>query len=213
MSKEEISIGTIGEDGLYRLAKFVVDQNLLHHQNSLNREAYQVDIDDVFKEECNFFSDSIYTIAKDNHDEIIGSIRTMKWNERDQLPLEKIFTMQVRDYIEKENIPTIWHIGRFAVKKGCSNISLFKNMVLRAISPICEIRNSVAFAECDTRLIYTLQKLGIDVEVLKEPILYLGSQTAPVRMTGETLTDFFAKNVNLADSLHLYNDKIVDRGN
>lgn len=194
MPYPEFTIRNIREEQLIELAKFVVEQNMIHHIQDSLTSTNNLEVDMVYKEERSFFSQSIYAVAYDIYNEIVGSIRTMECRGNEILPLEKIYKIDIDDFIDKELKPTIYHIGRFAVKKGYSNIELFKTMILSAIEPICQNPNGVAFAECDIRLMRTLKKMGIDTEIIAKPVVYLGSTTVAIRMSGKTLSNFYFQN-------------------
>lgn len=194
MLNEDYAIGDFRKDQLYNLVKFVVDQNYNRHPQNANIAHKSEEIEMLFNEEKSIFHDAYYTVAFNNNDEIVGSIRTMEWRVNGTLPIEKIFNIKILDFVDKEMRPAIWHIGRFALKKGYSNIELFKTMIFNAIEPICQDIHSVAFAECDIKLMRTLKKMGIDTEVIAEPVVYLGSTTVPIRMTGKTLSNYYFQN-------------------
>jgi hypothetical protein len=129
-------------------------------------------------------------------DQILGSVRTLRWNKIDPLPFEKIFNLSAWDFFNIAEDPTVWHIGRFAVCKDISTIGCFKSLVHCAISPICNVENSVVFAECDSKLLKTLSRMGIKSDVIAEPIYYLGSETIPVSFHVNSLKEFLVKNQN-----------------
>lgn len=200
MLKRDYIIRDIHKDELYNLAEFVVNQNYDHHSANASMACKRKEIEILFNEERMFFHDSCYTVAFDRDHEIVGSIRTMQWGGQGSLPIEKVFNINISDFTTRETQASIWHIGRLAVKRGHSNIELFKTMILSAIEPICQDINSVAFAECDVKLMRTLKRMGINTEVIAEPVVYLSSTTAPVRMSGKTLSNFYFQNYRPAQS-------------
>lgn len=182
---------------IYNLAEFVVKENVKHHsKTSLSKEDY-IDILSINKEEKIFYKNSEIFVAKTNLNQIKGSIRVLRWNYRDKLPLEKIFGINPFEIVGHSPLKTIWHIGRFAIKKECKDINLFKRLMICAITPICKNKNSIAFAECDSKLLRVLRILGITACAIGESINYLGSETIPVCMTYENLIGFYNKNNHL----------------
>ncbi len=75
-----------------------------------------------------------------------------------------------------------------------------------AIAPICEQKNGVAFAECDSKLLRIMSLLGIKAEIIGDSINYLGSETIPISMSYEGLKDFYFNNKYLVTSQDM--DKI-----
>lgn len=69
--------------------------------------------------------------------------------------------------------------------------------MVQAIAPICKNKNSIAFAECDSKLLRIMLAMGIKATVIGESVNYLGSETIPVCMTYEGLIDFYNDNKKL----------------
>jgi len=63
-----------------------------------------------------------------------------------------------------------------------------------AITPVCKEENSLAFAECDSKLLRVMNIMGIKTEVIGDSIDYLGSKTIPVSMNYNGLKDFYIAN-------------------
>lgn len=203
-----IKLSVLKKADLEDLAKFVVEENFSHHdekssdvQSLMNKE-----IKYIYDEEL-CFSNSKVLIAKNNDNKIIGSIRTLRWNYRDILPIEKMFSINLKDIIDVSR-HEIWHIGRFAIKKGTneSGIRLFKTLMAHAINNVCTHSNTIAIAECDIKLLRTLTALGIEAIAITNPIHYLGSETVPVILTYSGLRNFLDNHRHL-----LYNksDKLL----
>ena len=66
--------------------------------------------------------------------------------------------------------------------------------MMYAITPICKDKNSVAFAECDSKLLKVMNLMGIKTEIIGDSINYLGSETIPVSMNYEGLKGFYDAN-------------------
>ncbi|OED43731.1 hypothetical protein AB832_02410 [Flavobacteriaceae bacterium (ex Bugula neritina AB1)] len=184
-------------DEISTLAEFVVTENFKHHSNNNLPINYKNDIISISEEEVKSFNNSDIFVVKDSLGKISGSIRVLKWNYQDELPIEKIFGINPIDITGHSPLKHIWHIGRFAIKKESKDITLFKRLMVCAIAPICTHENSVAFAECDSKLLRVLLALGIKATVIGEPIDYLGSETIPVCLPYEGLIDFYNKNKHL----------------
>ena len=102
-SFEKYSIYLLSKSGLLGLSKFVVNENYERHKiNSENTNDYYAEIMKVYKEEYLLFSKSIIFVAKNNRNEIIGSIRLLKWNGEYELPITKIFGINNLNEISPE---------------------------------------------------------------------------------------------------------------
>jgi len=192
---------------MYDLAKFVVVENFNHHSDGIFPKNYEDDVEAVYKEELKYYHDSEVYVSKDSFNSIFGSIRVLKWNFVDILPLQKIFGINPLLAISQPNINAIYHIGRFAIKKDVKGINLFKQLMVCAITPICQHKDNIAFAECDCKLLKVLNLLGIETNIIGDSINYLGSETIPIAMTYDGLIEFYNKNKSLL------NGKIKDSVN
>lgn len=200
--KNYLQVLTINET--LHLAEFVVSENFKHHTGDNNPDDFYADVNSIYNEEVKFFENSKTYVSKTREGNIEGAIRVLKWNYSDVLPIEKIFGINPLHIVGMSPLKSIWHIGRFAIKKEASDVNLFKKLMVCAIAPICEQKNSVAFAECDSKLLRVLRILGIEATVIGESINYLGSETIPVCMSYEGLIGFYNKNKHLvSDSMRL----------
>lgn len=186
------------EHQMYDLAEFVVAENFKYHTNGKLPQNYKKDVISIQKEELKYYENSEVFVSKDYSGSIFGSIRVLKWNFIDTLPLQKIFGINPLLAISQPNINEIYHIGRFAIRKDISNLNLFKQLMICAITPVCQHKDNIAFAECDSKLLRVLNLMGIKTEVIGEPLNYLGSETIPVSMSYDGLIDFYNKNKHLA---------------
>jgi hypothetical protein len=132
---------------------------------------------------------------------LLGAIRLLKWNYIDVLPLQKIFGINPLLAISQPNIKDIFHIGRFAVKKDVSDINLFKKLLVSIAKIICNNKDNVAFAECDSKLLRILKLLRVKVMVIGESVNYLGSETKPIAMTSSGIIDFYNNNKHLVENI------------
>lgn len=182
------------------LAEFVVLENYKHHSNGSLPINYYESIEALYNEEINYLDNSEVFISRNVYGDILGTIRVLKWNYKDELPIEKIFGINPLDVIGNTVLKSVWHIGRFAIKKDVRNINLFKKLMVQAISPVCKNKNSVAFAECDSKLLRIMSAMGIKATVIGESINYLGSETIPVCFTYEGLIEFYNNNKKILET-------------
>jgi hypothetical protein len=72
-----------------------------------------------------------------------------------------------------------------------------------AIAPICEQKNGIAFAECDSKLLRIMNLLGIKAKVIGTSVHYLGSETIPIAMNYDGLKEFYNNNKNFITSISI----------
>lgn len=126
----------------------------------------------------------------------------MEWDKKSTLPINEIFGLSfdsLKKYSNNDNT-SYWHVGRFAIDNKVYarlNIQLFKMLMEYAIHPICNKKNSIMIAECDSRLLAVMQKLGIKARAIGAPVNYLGSETIPIFATGEDLRTYYEQNKGL----------------
>ncbi|PTT71146.1 hypothetical protein DD829_19725 [Chryseobacterium sp. HMWF035] len=191
---------------LYSLAKFVVTENFQHHEEHYNLNNVEEETNTLYREEINYHNSKVF-VSKDHFGDIIGSIRTIKWNYSDVLPIQKLFSINPLCFTSNK-VLDIWHIGRFAIKHECDKRSfrLFKTLMVFALNEVCKSESSIAVAECDSKLLRTLKALGIEAEILADPIHYLGSETIPVLFKYDTLKEFLNKNYYLLSDTNVFED-------
>ena len=188
------SIFRVDSEYLRKIAEFVVKANYSHHTGGVYPENISDEIDAVYQEEKKFASTSQLYIAENSDGKMIGCIRVAKWDLVNELPIKRIFNIDPLERINNiEPTSSVWHVGRFAVDShaGISTISLFKQLMIYAITPICKEVGSYMVAECDCKLLRVMELLEIETIRLGDGIHYLGSETIPVYATREGLLNFF----------------------
>jgi len=189
----QLELGLLNE-----LATFVVGENFSHHCESYLKEEVHRDAQSIYYEELTHLKNSSFYIARDASGSIQGSIRLTRWDYKAELPLQKIFNINPIDTLDcSKKIPSIWHIGRFATHKSSTDKTLFKRLMVHAVTPICKEEDSVAFAECDSKLLRVINLLGIETRVIGKPLNYLGSETIPISMSAQGLSGFYHRNKDL----------------
>lgn len=192
-SKNEI----FKKNNLFELCQFVVKENYNHHSKSADKEYITEEVNKMYYEELEYSGNSVTYVSRKN-DEIIGSIRVLKYSDNMILPLEKLFSINPLMYVSDTS--TIWHIGRFAVKKNQST-QLFKSLMVHALSHVYNQKESHLFIECDLKLARILSILNIKYCVLSAPIVYLGSPTVPLWITRKDITSFFLSHQHLQSKI------------
>lgn len=185
---------SLDRQNLFELAKFVVEENYSHHR--ANNRLFDKEVEQIYLEELRMKNSKIF-VSTDQHS-IVGSIRISKWNGRNVLPMQKLFNINI-DGLRQDNKYNVWHIGRFAIKKGIdkTGFNVFKTLMVCAINEVCQNENCLALAECDAKLLRVLKLLGIEAITLADSIDYLGSETIPVLLTYTGLKKFLDNNRHL----------------
>ncbi len=184
-------------DDYKRLAKFIINENYSHHQPDDKFSELKIQL--LYNEELSYKRNSTVYAIEDYHHDLIGTIRVLKWNYLDTLPIEKIFQINPLHFLEENSQANIWHIGRFAIKKNQGILPL-KKLITLAISKVCDNKGNIAFAECDARLLKILFLMDINPKVIGKPKHHLGSETFPILLTYEDLERFLFKNKYLINS-------------
>ena len=196
---ETYSIHRIENADLRQLAEFVVAENRKHHCDDEVAAPEDEDcVTAIYQEEKSFVHSYIY-IAYNQLGKIIGSIRTFKCDKNSKLPMEKIFGINPIYAVPQGKDYNFWHIGRFAIDSysGVQTITLFKQLVFLSIVPIIEDAKGCMIAEMDSKLLRTLNALGIETVRLGDPVEYLHSETIPVYSERKGLLYFYNKNLNI----------------
>lgn len=201
----------VGSEYLRNVAEFVVKANYSHHTGNAYPANLDEEINLVYEEEQKYAATSHIFIAESNAGEMIGCIRVAKWDMMNDLPMQKIFNINPLERISSlRHDSSVWHVGRFAVGSnvGVSSVSLFKKLMVYAITPICQETDSYMVAECDCKLLRVMGLLGIDTIRLGEGIHYLGSETIPVYSHRQGLLNFFYKFRSKSNSAKNYQGSV-----
>lgn len=209
---KELTLWQATVDELPELASFVVKENYAHHKGISIDLAYCKDESSPFygeyisvlEEEEKHFNYSTSIIARNRDGVIVGAIRVMKWDENpNDIALMKLFG---NDILNKEELLTnfkhVWHIGRFAVCRDCKEkTTLFRLLMVYAISPIFQYKDGVLLAEIDEKLLRVMKLMKIQARNLTNGVEYLGSMTIPVAITKLGLQEFLLENLSIALNL------------
>jgi len=174
------------------LIRFVVKENYQHHGVRRSTEEREAEIAMLCEEESQYTDSQIFAAISDHT--LCGSIRICRKLPGQVLPLEKLYALDVNALTAERS--TIYHIGRFAVSKGVDRcgIRIFRTLMALTLNIADQDHDGTVFAECDSRLLRTVRHLGIEAQIIGEPVLCLGSETVPVRMSRESYQKFLSKN-------------------
>ena len=162
----------------------------------------------MIQEDIDSLSNSTFYVVYDNEKQIIGTIKTQKWNQITSLSIEKDFGVNLKKLIQ--SLPfkpkEIYHIGRFAIdqnkvrenfKLQQNRLTILKLLMHFALLPVCSEKSNIFLCECDYKLFSKLEIMGIHPQKLGVPKMYLGSKTLPIICNHSGIKDFFNQNKNL----------------
>lgn len=203
-TNEKYTIGQLqGEEHLHELAQFVVEENYKHHAGNFRSNSIEDEIDLVYQEEIQYRKNSRIFVVRNRANELIGSIRVLKWDRRVPLPIQEIFDINPLIAIHAERNCHYWHIGRFAINSfaGISTLTLFKQLMIYAIRPIIlDTSEGYMIAETDSKLLKVMNALGIETVQLGHSLNYLASETVPIYSTQHGLMTFYNHYQSLCKS-------------
>lgn len=207
-------ISSLKKTEIRDLLYFLVAQNYSRsgQSNHINTN-FDVEINNLYKEDQALFDHSVYYILKSRRDnKIHGSIKIAYWDRTSSLPIEKLFDLNAQKVIPA-GTSHIWHIARFAISNDipCCRITILKKLLFNAFYPVYSKGNGLILAECDKKLTTVLNQIGIKTYVLKESIQYLGSETVPIYIKSEWLQNFILSNRQRYFSTSDNNLKIFER--
>lgn len=199
LKTEQYEILQVDKDSISDIIKFVVEENYKRHTGGIDPTNLQDKIQALYMEELALFKFSFAYIVRNNKGDIVGSIRTLKWDKEQTLPIHKIFGIDPIDVLPSGESVNYWHVGRFAINSymGISTVNLFKQLMLCAIEPIVNCNNSYMIAETDSKLLRIMTALGIKTWELGSSINYLASDTVPIYSNTKGLIPFYLKHQNL----------------
>lgn len=199
ISCKDYTIFRVGADRLHEVVSFVVTENYSHHSSGSVPESARQEIEDIYHEELSYSGNSQYFIVLDNNGKMIGSIRVFRWDMQTPIPMQKIFHVSPLEKVESSADSSFWHIGRFAIDStsGFSTVTLFKQLMTLAVSPIMKEDNSYMIAETDSHLLKVMNALGIETHQIGDSLIYLASETIPVCSSKKELTRFYTRYYSL----------------
>lgn len=182
------------KNDLYKLARFVVSENYLHHDPfDFSKAGLNSEIETVFQEDVSLYADSdFYVAVKDGT--IVGSVKITLCNDTMTLPMEKLFGISYNDLPFTDQ--KVLQVGRLCISKtlGTEGLPLLKQLLTLAIIHVCRRPGGIMIAECDKKLLRVLNLLGIKTKLLGAGVLYLGSVTIPIYSREEWLKTFLKGN-------------------
>lgn len=195
-------IQRMNTEELHEIANFVVRENYRHHSILPSAEIMKNEIESIYNEELKYSNYSTVYVVRNWYKKIIGCIRVFKWDKMEPLPIQKIFGIDPLKVINGVTETSYWHIGRFAIDSfaGISTVTLFKQLMVLAVAPIIQEKDSYMIAETDCHLLRVMNALGIETMILGLPVDYLASETVPVCSSKKGLFPFYKRYSILCNS-------------
>lgn len=80
---------------LSELARFIVNENISHHNALYSEEKIASEINRVYTEDLSLFDSSVFYVVKNQMNTIVGSVKITAWNNKVILPIEKLFSINL----------------------------------------------------------------------------------------------------------------------
>lgn len=194
------------EEELWPITKFILNVYYKHHKNPMSYPQYE--FDNMLKEDCNTLQNSFFYVIRDEYGEIVGTIKSQKWDRKSTLCIQKDFNVNLQTFVNGlSHCPNeIFHIGRFAIdqdiirknnKLRSQRITILKILMYHALLPIVKNPSNIFFCECDEKLYSKLNYMGLFPEKIGATKFCMGSNTVPVYCNNEGIIQFFNQNQSL----------------
>lgn len=196
---DKYAIFRVGIERIHEIVEFAVTQNYTHHTSGPIPNKARLEIENIYREELSYSKDSAYFIVQNKEEEMVGSIRVFRWDKQIPTPMQKIFNISPLEKVGDTTSSSFWHIGRFAIDStsGFSSVTLFKQLMALAVTPIVQEDDSYMIAETDCHLLRVMNALGIETQQIGNPLIYLSSETIPVCSSKKGLTKFYQRYYHL----------------
>ena len=179
---------------LLELSLFIIRQKFSQHLDQ-NLEI----VNEIYQEETKYFPNSFIFVLLNQEKQIVASIRIMKWDQKVEIPMQRDFILKNSDLLKQNYI--FWHIGRFAVDKKLRGdyFTIFKYLMGIASCFISMDSKGCMLAEIDSRLFHTMNKMGIKLTELSDPVYFLGSECIAAYTLKDSIMDYYLKCINEYD--------------
>ena len=91
MISEKNHLAQINKNEIFNMSRFIVSENFKHHSPNDIPGNIQNEINSVYNEEMKFIENTKIFAVKNNLGNILGTIRVLKWDFINPLPIEKLF--------------------------------------------------------------------------------------------------------------------------
>lgn len=111
------ALSKVEKEDLYKSVEFSILTNYRNYYQNMDLSKFQYYLNVNYSKELLFFENAFYYAILANG-EILGTIRTVKWDHTTPIPMEEIFGISINNVLIPNNSnKTIWHIGRFAIDR------------------------------------------------------------------------------------------------
>lgn len=188
---------------LLPVAQFILNIYYNHHQN-LNSYSPN-ELNDMVREDSNTLKNSFFYIIRDHNGELVGTIKSQKWDKKSILCIQKDFNIDLLQFINNLSYcpKEIFHIGRFAIDQNrirqnktlsYQRITILKLLMYKALQPVAEDSSNIFFCECDEKLHSKLHHMGLFTERIGATKYCMGSNTVPIYCNNKGMGHFIHQN-------------------
>ncbi len=207
IQNEDFSLWQVtAAEELKEIIRFVLSVNYKHH---LEENFPVEELEVLFSEDLKGVNDSVYYVIYDSAGEMVGTIKSQRWDSKVRLCIEKDFDIDLHSLVKSQSVEPqdVFHIGRFAIdqEKFAENralkryrIAFLKMLLLQALKPVCQGNGfKLVLCECDEKLYVGLKRMGMNVKPIGESKVYMGSRTIPVYSNNLGIQSFVQQNNHL----------------
>ena len=191
------------EQELLPVAQFILNIYYNHHKN-LNSYSSN-ELNNMIREDSNTLKSSLFYVIRDNYGEIVGTIKSQRWDRKTILCIQKEFNIDLQQFVSNlSHLPKeIFHIGRFAIDQNrirqnktlsYQRITILKLLMYKALQPVAEDPSNIFFCECDEKLHSKLHHMGLFTERIGASKFCMGSNTVPIYCNNKGMIPFIHQN-------------------
>ncbi len=201
---DDFSIWKILEkEDLKQISELVMCVNYKHH---LHQDYYPTnELQKLHCEDVEALTCSSFYAVFDEKMEIVGAVKSQKWDNVSVLTIERDFMVNLKYFIHSlANKPKdVYHIGRFAIDQDKirkshalrkKRVTIMKLLMYYALLPVYQGNSNIFFCECDEKLYSKLNLFGIYPHIIGSPKIYLGSKTLPIYCDKSGISNFINQN-------------------
>lgn len=191
------------KQSLLQVSRLTIYVNYKHHLHQVHYP--QEELQKLYIEDLKALPASHFYIILNNQDEIVGTIKSQKWDNCSELSIEKDFMVDLKYFFRNLSYSPreIYHVGRFVIDQEKirknkvlrqKRITILKLLMYYALLPVYNGDSNILFCECDEKLFSKLNLMGIYPKIIGCPKVYLGSKTLPIYCDKASIHEFISQN-------------------
>ena len=207
----ELSLYQIGKTELSEFSRYVFQQYAYHYHKKYDWEAPASQLVEMQLEDQECFDHAHFFGFRTAQGKLVGSMKITQKAPEMLLPIEEDFQLDLNELIRKRDLKAnaIWHLGRFAVdtnelrtkKIGIASKEVLRLLLIHAFEKMDKDGNDLLVAESDVLIYKLFHSLGINMQLVGEAKMYIGSPTYPVMITGQDIKQWLAMNTASEDEV------------